>query len=92
MNLTEAKKILNNNNYIVYHNFLGESTVLNEASAVDMLKKIPEVLKKFKNRVSDAKQTGDKEELKSVVSDAKELKQEIHYITKHGKQPKIKAK
>ena len=49
MNLTEAKKILNNNNYIVYHNFLGESTVLNEASAVDMLKKIPEVLKKFKN-------------------------------------------
>ena len=78
MNLTEAKKILNNNNYIVYHNFLGESTVLNEASAVDMLKKIPEVLKKFKNRVSDAKQTGDKEELKSVVSDAKELKQEIN--------------
>ena len=70
MNVNEATRILRNSGFYCYRNRLGNQDILTEASAIGMLKKIPEVLKKFKERIQSGQ--GDK-----VKEDLESLKDEI---------------
>lgn len=70
MNINEATRILRGAGYYCYKNRLGNPNFLTEASAIGMLKKIPEVLKGFKERLN----SGEKEEVKE---DLESLKDEI---------------